>query len=566
MHRDLSQLAGQSFDLVIVGGGVHGAWIAWDAALRGLSVALIERGDFGQETSANSLKTVHGGLRYLQDLDIGLVRTMIQERSAYLRIAPHLVHPLPCLMPTYTKLMRSRPVMGAAIRLNDLFGLDRNRHADVDKSLPFGRLLSRKESLAALPGIEKDDITGGVVWYDGQIYDSERFTLSLIKSAAWKGAVVANYVEACGFLVNGRSLVGVKVRDVLTGTEFQVQSKLTINAAGPWVDRVLGNLRLQVHDKKFNHSLAMNILVRKFIPEYAAGIPSWPSAKENGKNSHMLFVSPWRDCSIVGTFHSHYQGDPDQFEVREEVLQDILDEVNSAYPGAGLELEDIRFVHRGFLPEEQGADRGEVRLVRSGKIHDHKAESDLEGLITVIGVKYTSARRVAEKAVDLAFRHLGKKNPACTTRHMRLQDGQMESFSGYLAQANHEEKESMNVQLVDHLVRSYGSEYPKVVRGIGKKSDMEVLSLGSPDVLRAVTLHAIEEEMAVKLSDVILRRTALGSAGRPQAEHLEYCAKVMGEACGWDESRMNAEIEAVTAVYGRLGLSPPSAISDNRSR
>jgi len=121
MHRDLSQLADQSFDLVIVSGGVHGAWIAWDAALRGLSVALIERGDFGQETSANSLKTVHGGLRYLQDLDIGLVRTMIQERSAYLRIAPHLVHPLPCLMPTYTKLMRSRPVMGAAIRLNDLF-------------------------------------------------------------------------------------------------------------------------------------------------------------------------------------------------------------------------------------------------------------------------------------------------------------------------------------------------------------------------------------------------------------------------------------------------------------
>ncbi|MCB0107865.1 MAG: FAD-dependent oxidoreductase, partial [Caldilineaceae bacterium] len=182
MQRDVTALTDHRFDLLIVGGGIYGAWVAWDAALRGLQVALIDQGDFGHATSANSLKTVHGGLRYLQDGDFGLVRLMIQERATLLRVAPHLVHPLPCVMPTYARFMRSRWVMGAALTLNNLLSLDHNQLPDPQKRLPLGRLLSRADCLALLPGVADAGITGGACWYDAQMYNSERLTLAVVRS------------------------------------------------------------------------------------------------------------------------------------------------------------------------------------------------------------------------------------------------------------------------------------------------------------------------------------------------------------------------------------------------
>jgi glycerol-3-phosphate dehydrogenase len=583
MKRDINALAEGHFDLVVIGGGIHGAWIAWDAALRGLSVALIERGDYGQETSANSLKTIHGGLRYLQDANLRLVSMMIQERSAYLRVAPHLVHPLPCLVPTYTGWMRSKPVMGAALLLNDLFGRNRNQHLDEDRHIPPGRLISRQECLRVLPGIVDKGITGGAVWYDGQVYNSERLTLSLIKSAVVKGAIAANYVEARGFLQDGSRVKGVVARDVQAGSEFEIRSRQVINTAGPWVDQVLDGLPLQKKEKKFRHSLAMNIVTDRLIHGYGAGIPSWPgkAQRTDKKGSHMLFVSPWRDRSIIGTFHAHFQGDPGQFRVREEKLQEILDEFNSGYPGAGLTLEDIRFVHKGFLPEI-GSGSQEVQLVRSGRVIDHRAEDGLQGLITVVGVKYTSARQVAEKAVDLVFEQRGVPAPICMTRITRLTDGQIDSFSGYLERALKEAGGSMDPQLVEALVKNYGSDYPSLKRriqmnnqprpelahGVGGPVRLAEggeasawtpesgpsLKLDSPEVLKAQIQHAVEEEMAITLSDVIFRRTGLGSAGRPGRELLRTCAWMMGEILGWDQAKRELEIESVEAIYTSLGV------------
>lgn len=583
MERDLNALVDNQFDLVVIGGGIHGAWTAWDAALRGLSVALIERGDFGQETSANSLKTIHGGLRYLQDADLRLVRTMIQERSAYLRVAPHLVHPLPCLVPTYSRLMRSKPVMGVALMLNDLFGRDRNEYLAADRQLLPGRLISRKECLAALPGIIDEGITGGAVWYDGQVYNSERFTLSLVKSAVGKGAIAANYVEARGILQDGSRVSGVRARDVRTGSEFEIRCRQVVNTAGPWVDQVLAGLPLRRREKNFRHSLAMNIITDQFIQGYGAGVLSWPAKaqREAGKVSHMLFISPWRDHSIIGTFHSHFQGDPGEFRVREEKLQEILDEVNSGYPGAELTLDDIRFVHKGFLPEA-GSGSQEVRLIRAGKVIDHRAEDGLWGLISVVGVKYTSARQVAEKAVDMVFEHRGESAPMCRTRFTRLADGQIENFSDYLEKAIKEAEEFMGPQLVEVLVKNYGSDYPslsrrirmniqpepELARGVGgrdqpaetARSDTVMAGSGlslkpdSPEVLLTQIRHAVEEEMAITLSDVIFRRTDLGSAGRPGEELIRICGEMMGEALGWDQDRKEMEIESVEAVYTNLGV------------
>ena len=558
MKRDPAQLANGRYDLLVVGSGIHGACIAWDATLRGLSVALIERGDFGQETSANSLKTVHGGLRYLQDADLNLVRTMIQERTSYLNIAPHLVHPLPCLTPTYSRLMKSRMVMGAALKLNDLAGYDRNRVPDPEKFIPPSELFSRQECLGVLPGLADEGVTGGALWHDAQIYDTERLTLSFVLSAAKSGAVVANYVEAVGFLKDGNIVRGIEARDTLSGEQFDIMAKVVVNAAGPWVDNVLENLKSRSREKKFNHSLAINIVTHKLIDGYAVGTPSWPNKKtrddKDGQVSHMLFISPWRNHSLIGTFHSHYRGIPDEFIFNEEQLENILSEVNSAYPGAELQLEDITYVHRGFLPEKNDSNVGEVRLVRKGRIFDHNKEDGIHGLITVVGVKYTTARKVAEQAVDLVFKHLGSEPPDSKTQITQLHNGQIERFDHFLSMAMEMDATQISPAAIDHLVRTYGSDYATLRELIGNNDEGIPLDPNANQIVQAQVIHAINEEMAVRLSDFILRRSGLGSTGRPEENSLQMSADVMANELKWDENKRDNEIDEVRTVYNQLGL------------
>ena len=558
MKRDPAQLANDGYDLLVVGGGIHGACIAWDATLRGLSVALIERGDFGQETSANSLKTVHGGLRYLQDADLNLVRKMIQERTSYLNIAPHLVHPLPCLTPTYSRLMKSRMVMGMALKLNDLAGYDRNRVSDPEKFIPPSVLFSRQECLGVLPGLADEGVTGGALWHDAQIYDTERLTLSFVLSAAQSGAVVANYVEAVGFLKDGNNILGIEARDTLSSEQFDIRAKVVVNAAGPWVDNVVENLNPGSREKKFNHSLAINIITRKLIDGYAVGAPSWPNKKstadEDEQVSHMLFISPWRNHSLIGTFHSHYQGDPDYFKFTGEQLENILIEVNSAYPGAELKLEDITFVHRGFLPEKNDAKGGEVRLVRKGRVFDHSKEDGIHGLITVVGVKFTTARKVAEQAVDLVFEHLGSEPPDSKTQITQLHNGQIERFDHFLSKALEEDSSQISPPTIDHLVRSYGSDYPSLRELIINNDGRVPMDQNSNPIIRAQVIYALNKEMAVKLSDFIMRRSGLGSTGKPEGDSLQMSADVMAVELKWDENKRVKEIDEVKTVYDQLSL------------
>jgi len=559
MQRDLTNFSNDEYDVVVIGGGIYGACIAWDAAQRGLSVALIERGDFGQATSANSLKTVHGGLRYLQDLDINLVRMMIQERSAYLHIAPHLVQPLPCLTPTYAKIMKSRTAMGMALKLNDLAGYDRNKSLDSAQKIPASRLFSQEECRAALPGLPTEGVTGAALWHDAQIFDTERLTLSFIISASSVGVDVSNYVEAVGFLRQENKILGVTARDIITNEEFEIHSKVVVNAAGPWIDTVLDSLNQDSSHPRYRHSLAVNIITRKIVDNYAAGVQSWPNEQLNdGSNrlvSHMLFVSPWRDLSLIGTFHSHYQGDPNNFLLGEDNLQNIILEANSAYPGANLELDDIKFVHYGFLPEKPNPNDPEVKLVRKSKIVDHRSENDLSGLISVMGVKYTTARYTAEKAVDLVFEYLGKSVPPCKTHINQLHGGHIDHFGDYLSHAIQEDSPLLASNTIDHWVRSYGTDYSLVKELLPESGDQSQLSPRSSPVIYAQVIFAVREEMAIKLSDVILRRTGIGSIGRPDDSTLKTIAEIMALELGWSVEKINLEIEEVKAIYRKHGLS-----------
>jgi glycerol-3-phosphate dehydrogenase len=536
MKRDPGQLSDREFDLLVVGGGIYGACILWDAALRGLSAALVDRGDFGQATSANSLKIVHGGLRYLRDADISLVRMMNKERTAFLQIAPHLVHPLPCLIPTDTSLKRNKVLMGLALKLNDLAGYDRNRVSDPEKNIPDSSLFSFEEYFGALPNLPDQKVTGGAHWHDGQIYDTERLTLSFVRSAAESGAAAANYVEAGGLLRDGNKVYGVRARDVLSGACFDIRAKVVVNAAGPWVDQFLEDLNFPTKKKNFIHSLAVNLITKKLIDNYAVGIPS--QAIENTNNgeaahkSQMLFISPWRGHSMIGTFHSHYNGNPGEFQVSEQLLLDALGSINSAYPKADLELKDISFVHHGFLPEKEKRSGNDVDLIRKSRLVDHRKQDGIGGLITVVGVKYTTARKAAEKAVDLVFDYLGEQPPPSKTQHTQLHAGQIDRFEGFLSQIIGEESAQIDPAAIDHLVRSYGTDYRRVRELIDAADDTSPASVNSKAILQAQVLFAIGEEMAVKLSDVILRRTGLGTTGRPEDESLLFCADVMAAKYG----------------------------------
>jgi glycerol-3-phosphate dehydrogenase len=549
-NRNLSQLASRRYDLLVIGGGIYGACVAWDATLRGLSVALVDKNDFGHATSANSLKTIHGGLRYLQDANLKLVRLMINERKAFMQVAPHLVHPLACLMPTYKQFLKSKFIFRAALMVNDLVGFDRNQLPDPQKHLPRGRIITRQECLQLLPDITDKSFTGGALWYDAQMYNSERLTLSFILSAAQKGADVANYVKVIGFLKNDQDIKGVRVKDLLTGEELEIQARIVVNAAGPWIDHVLKLANTDQQPCQFYPSIAMNLVTRQIMPKYAFGLPSRYKFKEGRaiplKKPRILFVSPWRNYSLVGTLHLPFTGCIDDYEVTNLEIEDFIDEINAACPGAALKKKDVYFVHTGFLPAEIKGAINKVELVRQGQICDHQKDHGIDGLITVVGVKYTTARYVAGQVVDLVFRKLGVTAPPCLTHTTPIYGGQIHQFDDFLTQAVALYSKRTSPEIIQNLIYSYGSVYSQVLNGL------EDEAITPCKITKVKVLYSVRKEMAQKLTDVILRRTDLGSAAWPGETCLQLCAETMATELGWDQGRIEREINEVRTVYPSL--------------
>jgi len=538
MKRDLEKLASQEFDVLIVGGGIHGAVAAWDAALRGLSVALIERGDFGSRTSQNSLKIIHGGLRYLQDGNLARIRTMARERTTWMKIAPHLVHPLACLMPTRKKISRSRLAMGVALTANDILSFDRNRLPDPEKKLDGGQIVSQQELASLLPGYDIRASTGAAIWHDAQIYNTERLLLEFILSAADAGAEVANYVEAIGFLKNDNSITGVKAKDVRSGQVFDIQSKIVINCAGAWIDSLLETVKLRW---EYATSIAMNIMVDQIWSDVAAGLPTRPT---NGKPPQILFFVPWRGKTIIGTWHIHWNDRPGAFRMNEAIVQDFIHEINSAHLPLKLSLEKVQHVTWGFLPvNKEDAHRDQVRLTRDGVVIDHQMKDGIPGLISVLGVKYTTARVVAEQAVDLAAQKLLQKTRRCQTHNQPLKGGQITDFESFLKQAVADARGIPDKKIIEHLVYTYGSEYCQL-----KKNSLTRIH-SDFSVIEAEVVHAVREEMALTLSDVIQRRTELGATGLPGMSTLQRCAELMGSELNWTLERQQQEITRVVQAY-----------------
>jgi glycerol-3-phosphate dehydrogenase len=373
------------------------------------------------------------------------------------------------------------------------------------------------------------------------------------------GADACNYVEATDFLMKRNQIVGVSARDIIADKNFEIRSKVVVNSTGPWVDRILESLDRVPGPPVFQPSLAVNMITRQLVDDYAAGVPSWLGESNSGGSnqpaSHMLFVSPWRGNSIIGTFHSHFQGDPDNFSLQEQDLQEFIDEANSAYPGANLDLDDIKFVHFGFLPEVPNPKRTEVKLVRKSRIIDHLSDDGLSGLISVMGVKYTTARHTAENVVDMVFKKLGKRPTSGGSQNSRVYGGQIDKFGDFLASTVQKDSTNMTPETIDHWVRSYGTQYSTVKEQLTGTDERAPYSLLSEPVIRAQVIYAVQEEMAIKLADVIFRRTGIGTIGQPEDPILRFIANTMALELDWSPEKVNLEIDEVKAFYRRHGIS-----------
>ncbi len=549
MQRNLGTMTEKVYDVLVIGGGIHGACIAWEAALRGLSVALVEKADFCSATSANSLKIIHGGLRYLQHADFKRMRESIGERRNLMRIAPHLIHPLPILFPTRGHGLQGREVMTVALALNDLISSDRNRQMDPQKHLPRGRTISRKTCQELLPDLCDGDVTGGAIFYDAQVYNSERLPLAFLRSAAHAGADLANYAEVVGFLQQQQRLVGATVRDRLSGAEIDIRARMIVNTAGPWVRQVLGQVQPGPAPTGPYLAKAINLVTRPLFHTYAVGLASRKNFRDSdaviNKGSRLLFTAPWRGYSMIGTEYIAYHGNPDDFVVTETEIRNFIDEINQAYPAARLERSDVSFVQGGLVPIS-GVDprTGSVQLTKHFTIDDHQHEG-LHGLISVVGVKYTTARYVAEKVIDKVFAMRGQQSPPSRSAVMPLYGGHIEDFEGFLQATVRKQSHGLKENIVRQLVYSYGSAYPDVLRYLEQPDALPPGISAEMAVLRAETLHGIHMEMAQKLADIVFRRTELGTAGHPGDQTLHFVAEVMGAELGWSRAHMEQELQEI---------------------
>ena len=538
MQRDLRRLADTTFDLVVVGAGFYGALAAWDATLRGLSVALIDKGDFGAATSFNNLKTLHGGLRSLQSLNYPQMRLFIRERRALARVAPHLVRAMPFVAPTYRHPLRAATTLRVALRLNDLVANDRSEGIDDPAlHLPPSDVLSRDECLRLNPAIDPAGVTGGARWHDYQMRNADRMTLSFVVSAAEAGA-------ATGQLRRGHRRHPSRQSDRrrqrarrADRRALTIRARTVLNAAGPWAASWLTGVVAAAHPPAAGLSRAMNVVTRQVpVAQACGGLAS----------GRFLFLIPWRDVTLVGTSHDVYAGTPDQLSVTARDVETFMKDVAEAFPRAGLSAADVSLVHRGLLPSQDGHGP-HVRLLKESTVLDHRRDG-AAGLISMFGVRYTTARQTAATAIDAVFADRGVEPPRCTTEVTPVAGGDIGSTELLLADAiGHEGHTPRGV--VTRLALTYGAGYRPLLDRMHSQPALAAPLGAACAVTGAEILHAVEHESAITLADAVIRRTEAGSAGHPGDDALAAAAAVMAAALGWDASRVAKEIEKTAAFY-----------------
>ncbi|MDX1763016.1 MAG: FAD-dependent oxidoreductase [bacterium] len=538
------------YDLIVVGGGIYGAALLWAATLRGLSAILVEKGDFSGATSANSLKTIHGGIRYLQNLDLPRIRESVVERRTLMQIAPHLIHPMPCLTPTYGRLRESRLLYGIAFGLYDMLSADRNRGAAPDKKIPSGRLLSLSQCREKIPGLDSNHATGGAVWHDAQAYDSERLVLSFLLSARERGAKALNYVEMTESIVRSDRIIGIKGHDLVTGETLEIMGAVVVNTTGPWINEVDKKLHLGVPDEPIAFARAVNLVIPRTISDHAFALRGDTEVRGRVNQSRLFFFAPWRDTTMIGTWYFPERQASDHGTLSEAELQSCVQDIQSVYQTAGISGEDVSFIHLGRVPlNGRKASDEKLNLMRHYRLVDHGRRGGPAGAYSVMGVKYTTARDVAEKTLDLISRRSGIKLGPPLSRSTPLMGGEITHFQSYLEERLRHNRLDLPPKAVTHLVKSYGTRFETIETLSLADKELQAFVPGSDDTIKGAVTYSLRNEFTQSLSDLVLRRTGLGSRRKPKQETLDYCTGTMAEALGWGQAQMEAEQAALLQSY-----------------
>lgn len=482
---DLASMAREKYDLIIVGGGIHGAMLALEGSGRGLAVLLVEKNDFGSATSFNSLRIVHGGLRYLQSLNVGRFFQSVGERRWFLANFPDLVKPLGCLMPLYNRGMKRKSTLRMALFINDVLSRNRNRGVPAGGQLPGGQVLGIHDTVKLFPAVDQRKIKGGAIWYDAAMPDSQRIVIEILRWAVAQGAGVINYAEVAQLIAHNGMVQGVIVRDRLAHESIEVNAPVVINATGPWCRQTADKFGSD-SETLFRPSIAWNILLkREALSDFAIAVAP-------PRGGQLYFLHPWKGRLLIGTGHRKYLGSCEQPEASENDLKTMLDDINLAIPGLMLNTADIDCVFSGLLPARNSKT---FRLADSPIVLDHSTIGGPAGLTSVSGVKFTTSRLVARHALTTIFGDPGSISRA----RPRPEPRTGWSASGSLA----------------------------------GEGDLEGLLRDLKPI--------IDQEWVVHLDDLVVRRTTLW-------ENLQSLSLIMPRICGlfpWDADRQAQEIKRV---------------------
>ena len=538
MQRDLRLLESHEFDMLVIGSGMYGACLAREAAMRGLRVALIDKGDFGEATSANSLKVIHGGLRYLQHFNWIRMRESIRARRQLLTIAPYLVRPRRFLMPTRGLGLQSKWVMRAALLINDLISADRNRGITAARKTPRGRILSRREFVDLVPEMSQISSTGAAEWSDGYVEHTERLMMALVHSAVQLKAVAANYVCADSYILDGTRIKGANVTDSLTGRSFRIAAKSVVNTAGPGSASLNADLPGQAPGNDLSWVKGYNLFIRRPLFPEAVGLSSTTRHVDRDavidKGSRLYFFVPWQGGTLVGTDYAPARQDGDPTGLDQGQLQAMLNEINAMYPDADVKPDDVAFCHAGLLPasnRDESIDAA-ARLLKHTRVIDHQASSGITGLYTVTGIKYTVAPQVVITVLDNILSSMNVHAPRPDPEPVLYGAESIDENSGG----------SENARLYER----YGSRYVELIGLADEVTGRAACVDDDTGTTVAEVIHAVRNEMAMTLPDVVYRRTAIGMIGKPSDQTLAGVAEIMARELDWDAQQVEHEIRSVS--------------------
>lgn len=519
-RRDPETSVTDHYDIVVIGGGINGAGIARDAALRGAKVILLEKNDFGGGTSSWSSRLIHGGLRYLEHGEIPLVFESLHERRYLRELASHLVRGLKLSIPIYADSQRGKFLIRLGMLVYDLLS--------IRKKLPKHRMLTARELLLEEPGLREEGLTGGAQYFDAQVTFAERLVIENVIAAQEAGAVVRNYSTVIGITVRDQAVRSVQFVDQNSGVETEIFARVVVNAAGPWVDRVLATVNREMKPV-MGGTKGSHIVVSRF-----PGAPSSAFYVEARKDGRPFFIIPWNDLVLIGTTDIRYQGDPGDVTASAEEVDYLIEETNAVFPSAGLSRASIHYTYAGVRPLPRHDKGPESAITRKHIILTHRGLA--KGLMSIIGGKLTTYRNLAELVVNKSMRELRGEFDECQTRERPL-PGCVD-----LDDATRKVMASPGISTAcaNRLLSIYGS----------RSLDILTLSAEQPGfideaetVLVAEVLHAIRKEFAATLTDIVHRRLMIGLMPDQGRAMIASIVDIATRDLSWDKKRRLRELD-----------------------